>query len=129
MTTIEKLHAQLVNTTDAYVLKLCEMWDIDHDYCEWVGNDCTGILCINEDLFLNWSDVVLCVEKELSYNMVYDWQTYCAQAAEYGFTTPNLNSWSLGCPRVSEETFERIKTLKKAIQDLCNTEKEKLKQK
>jgi hypothetical protein len=54
------------------------------------------------------------------------WYDYNLVAHEFGFTTPNFESWLRGCPRVSEETFKKLQGLKNDLDDAIKEEQTRL---
>ena len=116
---------------DAYVGALLYMWsDYDNDdpsftptYGYWVGDDKSGVYCYGDDIFINLSDIILCVEKEVPYNDYMEWVDYCTQAHEFGFDEPNLRSWLNGCPRVPQETFDKLQNMRENLESLVEVVK------
>jgi hypothetical protein len=49
------------------------------------------------------------------------------EASEFGFDTPNLKSWHMGCPRTSKATFDTLRSLKKDLADAVEEEKQRMK--
>jgi hypothetical protein len=54
------------------------------------------------------------------------WYSYNLDAHEFGFATPNFESWLKGCPRVSSETFNKLQGLKNDLDDAIKSEKQKI---
>ena len=111
---------------DDYVDELLCMWsDYNKDdpafspsYGYWVGNDKSGVYCYGDDIFINLSDIIYCVENYVSYDTFREWQDYCVDAAEWGFTTPNIDAWHNGFKRVPQETFEKLRERRQQLEDL-----------
>ena len=132
MSTINKnLKQDFEKAVDAYVDALLYMWsDYDNDdpaftpkYGYWVSEDKSGVYGYGDDTFINLSDIILCVEKEVSYNDYREWVDYCTQAHEFGFDEPNLRSWLNGCPRVPQETFDKLQNMKENLESLVEVVK------
>lgn len=127
----KNLKQDFERAVDAYVDALLYMWsDYDNDdpsftpiYGYWVGDDKSGVYCHGDDTFINLSDIILCVEKEVSYNDYREWVDYCTQAHEFGFDEPNLRSWLNGCPRVPQETFDKLQNMKENLESLVEVVK------
>lgn len=119
------------SAVDAYVDALLYMWsDYDNDdpsftpnYGYWVGDDKSGVYCYGDDTFINLSDIILCVEKEVSYSDYTEWVDYCTQAHEFGFDEPNLRSWLNGCPRVPQESFDKLHNMRENLESLVEVVK------
>lgn len=122
------------NSVDAYVKTLLYMWSdyVDEDpafspfYGHWAGDDKAGIYCYEDVFSISLSDIIYCVENSIGYRDYAKWQEYCIEAAEWGFTTPNLRAWMDCCPRVSEDTFERLRQQKAQLQRMVEEEKERI---
>ena len=132
MSTLNKnLKPNFEAAVDDYVNALLYMWsDYDKEdlafspfYGHWAGDDKAGIYCYEDCFFISLSDIILCVEKEVSYNDYMEWVDYCTQAHEFGFDEPNLRSWLNGCPRVPQETFEALRGRKQQLEDLVEVVK------
>lgn len=132
MSTINKnLKQDFERAVDAYVDALLYMWSeyetedpsFTSTYGYWVGDDKSGVYCYGDDTFINLSDIILCVEKEVSYNDYREWVDYCTQAHEFGFDEPNLRSWLNGCPRVPQETFDKLQNMKENLESLVEVVK------
>lgn len=116
---------------DAYVDALLYMWSdyesedpaFTPNYGFWVGDDKSGVYCYGDDTFINLSDIILCVEREVSYEDYTEWVDYCTQASEFGFDEPNLRSWLNGCPRVPQETFDKLQDMKENFASLVDVVK------
>lgn len=125
-----KLKKDLEKAVKGYTVALQRQWGYSEPATAdsfWVGNDCTGVWCWeSQNIFLNLSDVVYCVENDVPLEVVEEWSEYCSNATEHGFNVPNLPSFHKGCPRVSKEAFKRLQSLKNNIRDLCELEKKKL---
>ena len=127
----KNLKQDFERAVDAYVNALLYMWS-DYDtedpaftpiYGYWVGDDKSGVYCYGDDTFINLSDIILCVEKEVSYNDYMEWVDYRTQAHEFGFDEPNLRSWLNGCPRVSQESFDKLHNMRENLESLIEVVK------
>ena len=129
--TNKNLKQDFEKAVDAYVDALLYMWsDYDNDdpsftpiYGYWVGDDKSGVYCYGDDTFINLSDIILCVEKEVSYNDYMEWVDYCTQARGFGFDEPNLRSWLNGCPRVPQESFDKLHNMRENLESLVEVVK------
>lgn len=126
MQTKEQLIGQFNAVVDSLTDRLCEMWEIYAKDNDWVADDRTGVYCISDWLFLNLGDIVYIVENGLTEKEVSDWQEYNTKASDFGFNLINLKSWHKGCPRVTDETFDRLQAMRDNLNDLVEIEKRKL---
>jgi hypothetical protein len=76
---------------------------------------------------INMDDIIYCVEHDVTKEEYIEWQEYICDAAEFGFDTPNLKSWMMGCPRTPEATFKRLRKLKADLNNAINEEQERVK--
>lgn len=127
MQTKEQLIGQFNAVVDSLTDRLCEMWEIYAKDNDWVADDRTGVYCISDWLFLNLGDIVYIVENGLTEKEVSDWQDYNTKASDFGFNLINLKSWHKGCPRVTDETFDRLQAMRDNLNDLVEIEKRRLK--
>lgn len=102
----------------AYEKVLCERWEIGDGY--WVSGDKSAVFCFFDTDCLSLSDLVYAVDNNISYEEYAAWRVYNENASEFGMYSINLPSWHKGCPRTSDETFERLRKLKKDFDDACN---------
>lgn len=125
--TIEKTLDNLDAAIDAVVEVLLKDWEVHPDNCYWVNDDRTGVLCVNDELFLNLGDVVYIIEECVPMSECIEWQDYNVKAQQWGFNNINLQSWHKGCPRVSQDIFDRLQKMQDNISDLIDIEKNKIK--
>lgn len=125
-----KLSEQYRQICDEYVRKFCQLYNlIPFDDDVWVANEAGTIACIG-DLFLDFHDVIkYSVDNSLTdYDELLKWYDYNLFAAEYNQTTPNFSSWVRGCPRMSPEEQERLKSLKSDFEDAVKEYNDKYQQ-
>lgn len=115
---------------NTYLLALANAWEWDcKAYGYWVADEVGGVFSYGESIFINMEDIVFCVENDIDENEYTDWQEYNVEANEFGFDFINLKSWHMGCPRVTRETFDRLRKMKQTMMDEVEKEKELLKNK
>lgn len=119
------------NAVTAYVNALLYMWS-DYDtedpifspaYGYWIADDNAGIYCYEDCFTITLSDIIFCVENEVSYDKYMEWIDYCTQAHEFGFDEPNLLSWLNGCPRVPQESFDKLHNMRENLESLIEVVK------
>ena len=108
-----------------YVKYLLKAWDLSEHYGYWVADEIGGVYAYGDDLFINMDDIIFCVENDVTEQQYREFLEYCTTANEFGYNTPNLKSWMAGCPRVSKDTFERLRELKDNIHKAVEEEKNK----
>lgn len=118
-TTLRKRYDKAVN---AYRKAFCSQFGIDEAYSWFVGDDTTGVLCYNDEGFVNVSDMIYCVDNGVTSDEYERWSDYNIKAKEYGFSFINLPSWHKGAPHVSEETFDKLKSLRDEFTEIVNGE-------
>ena len=122
----KNLKQDFEKAVDAYVDALLYMWsDYDNEdpsftpiYGHWVGDDRSGVYCYGDDTFITLSDIILCVDNNVSYKDYLEWIDYCIQAREFGFDEPNLRSWLNGCPRIRESAFGVLRGMRENIESM-----------
>lgn len=110
----------------SYVVSLLEMWELDAHYGYWSGERPGTIYHYGETHDLDMEEIIYIVENDIEENEVLEWEDYCLQAYEFGFSVPNIMSWHKGCPRVEDGTFERLRGLKRELEDAVEEEKERV---
>lgn len=120
------------NAVTAYVNALLYMWS-DYDtedpifspaYGYWIADDNAGLYCYEDCFTITLSDIIFCVENEVSYDKYMEWAGYCIQASAFGFDTPNLQHWVKGCKRVPQETFDRFDEMRENLESLIEVVKQ-----
>jgi hypothetical protein len=120
---VEKLKLDYEKVASQYVKALENMWEISEGY--WVGNEVGGLYCFNDTGALNYGDLVFIVNNSVPFETYLEWEDYNTKANDFGFSYINLKSWIQGCPRVPEETFNRLYKMKQELMEEINNEKEK----
>ena len=108
--------------------KLLRMWELDGHYGYWNSDQPGTIYHYGEVHNLTMEEIIYIVENDIDEDEVLEWEDYCLDAYEFKFTTPNLRSWIMGCPRTSKETFDTLRKLKQDLQDAVEEEKKRIKQ-
>lgn len=113
---------------NGYLVELLCMWELDSFYGYWIGDEDGSLYDYGDGMFtINMDDIIYCVENDVTKEQYEEWQEYCVSANEFGFSTPNLRSWMLGCPRTSPEVFDRLRALKADFLQAVEEEKQKMK--
>lgn len=123
----EQLRKQWEESCDGYLRELLNMWGLDAFYGYWIGGDVGEIYDYGGMFTIVMEDIIYCVENDVGEGQYTEWQEYICDAGEFGFDTPDFKSWMKGCPRVSEETFAHLRSLKKDLGDAIDCEKERIK--
>lgn len=127
---MNKAHKELLNENyekacNAYVSAMLDLFDISRIDCFWVSDEVGGLFMAGDGLSLNMQEIIYIVENGLSYNECLEWQEYNVQAHEFNFNLLNLKSWHMGAPRVPQETFDRLRKMKRDLEDAIENEKNK----
>lgn len=121
-----QLKEQWEKACNGYLAELLRMWELDAYYAYWIGDDVGGVLDYGCGAFtIGMDDIIYCVEHDVSEQQYKEWQEYICEAAEFGFDTPNLKSWMMGCPRTPPEVFEKLRKMKAELNEAIKAEKEK----
>ena len=123
----ETAREYFVKGCNEYLRLFCEKHDFDYEEAKesWVANCVGDVTCVG-DIFVGMQTIITDIEMDAPEEEFLKWYSYNLVANEFGFTTPNFESWLRGCPRVSEETFKKLQGLKKDLEDAIKEEKEKL---
>ena len=113
----QQLKEQWKQACKGFLDELLRMWELDAYYGYWIGNEVGGVYDYGDGMFtINMDNIIYCVLGDITREQYMEWQEYISDAAEFGFTTPNLRSWMHGCPRTSPEVFEKLRTMKREFE-------------
>ena len=123
----EKAREYFVKGCNEYLRLFCEKHDFDYEEAKesWVGN-CVGDVTYVGDYFVGLQSIIADIEHDAPEEEFIKWYDYNLVAHEFGFTTPNFESWLRGCPRVSDETFKKLQGLKNDLDDAILEEQARL---
>lgn len=106
-----------------YLAELLRMWELDPHYGYWNSDRPGTIYHYGDTHNLSMGDIIYCVEHSISEDLVLEWEDYLLDAYEFGLSTPNLESWCLGCPRTDKATFQRLHKMEQDLYDAVEEEK------
>ena len=122
-----QLKEQWRQAVRGYQTALLNMWELDAHYGYWIGNEEGGVYDYGDGMFtISIDDMIYCVDCDVTREKYMEWQEYICDAAEFGFDTPNLQSFVRGCPRTSAETFKHLREIKAMLDDAVKEEKERV---
>jgi hypothetical protein len=123
----EKAREYFVKGCNEYLRLFCEKHDFDYEEAKesWIGNCVGDVTCVG-DYFVGLQSIIADIEHDAPEEEFIKWYDYNLVAHEFGFTTPNFESWLRGCPRVSEEAFEKLQRLKNDLDDAIKEEQARL---
>jgi hypothetical protein len=107
----EKAREYFVKGCNEYLRLFCEKHDFDYAKTPWVGGS-VGEIVLCGDYYVAMPTIIADIENDAPKEEFLKWYDYNLVAHEFGFTTPNFESWLRGCPRVSDETFKKLQALK-----------------
>jgi len=115
------------NVCNAYLSELERMWDWNigsGDY--WVADEKGGVFIYNESVFINFDDMRYCVDHDVTEKEYQEFFDYGCKASQLGLDRINISSWFKGCPKVREESIDRLVKMKeelyKEIEKVRNTQ-------
>ena len=120
-----KLCSEFERACNSYRHALEKMWDLNPAEGHWIGNEVGGLYDNGGFVTINLLDMIYCVEQDITLEECEEWMEYNIKAHEYNFNYINLKSWHMGCPRVPQETFDRLQGMKKDLEETIKAEKEK----
>lgn len=123
----EKAREYFVKGCNEYLRLFCEKHDFDYEEAKesWVANCVGDVTCVG-DIFVGMQTIITDIEMDAPEEEFIKWYDYNLVAHEFGFTTPNFESWLRGCPRVSEDTFKKLQGLKNNLDDAILEEQARL---
>lgn len=123
----ELARAHFIKGCNEYLRLFCEKHDFDYEEAKesWVANCVGDVTCVG-DIFVGMQTIIADIEMDAPEDEFIKWYDYNLVANEFGFTTPNFESWLRGCPRVSEETFKKLQGLKNDLDDTIKEEQARL---
>lgn len=116
-----------VKGCNEYLRLFCEKHDFDYEEAKnsWVGG-LVGEITLCGDYYVSMPTIIVDIDHDAPETEFYKWYDYNLEAREYGFVTPNFESWLKGCPRVNNEAFEKLRRITKTLEDAIKEEKERL---
>ena len=123
----EKAREYFVKGCNEYLRLFCEKHDFDYEEAKesWVANCVGDVTCVG-DIFVGMQTIITDIEMDAPEEEFIKWYDYNLVAHEFGFNTPNFESWLKGCPRVSEETFKKLQGLKNDLDNAVLEEQARL---
>ena len=119
---LQQLKKDYEAACNGYLAELLRMWALDAHYGYWNSDQPGTIYHYGETHNLSMDDIIYIVENDIKEDEVLAWEDYCLDAYEFKFPTPNLRAWHMGCPRTSQETFEKLRSMKQELNDAINNE-------
>lgn len=110
-----------------YLRLFCEKHDFDYEEAKesWVANCVGDVTCVG-DIFVGMQTIIADIEMDAPEDEFIKWYDYNLVAHEFGFTTPNFESWLRGCPRVSEKAFKKLQGFKNDLDNAVLEEQARL---
>jgi hypothetical protein len=123
----ELARAHFIKGCNEYLRVFCEKHDFDFEEAKdsWVGGS-IGEITMCGDYYVAMPTIIADIEHDAPEEEFIKWYDYNLVAHEFGFNTPNFESWLRGCPRVSEETFKKLQGLKNDLDDAILEEQARL---
>lgn len=120
------LKSEYKKACNGYVLALANMWGWECINCGyWVGDEVGGVYAYG-DSYVGMDDIIYCVENDIPLEVYEEFVDYTVDAAEFNLPKPTFREWCNGCHRVTKEALDKMKAMKKELNDLCEEEKQKL---
>lgn len=114
----DKLRSKFESACNSYRHVLERMWDLNPTDGYWIADEVGGLYDNGGFVTISMSDMIYCIEEDITYEEYDEWTQYNIRANEYNFNCINLKSWHMGCPRVQQETFDRLSGMKDEINKL-----------
>lgn len=111
------LRASYDDACNQYLAAFAAKHGIDRSDCDWVGDEPGGVAMIG-DWFASMEVITLDIDRDAPEGEFLKWYDYGLRCDELELPDKcNYRSWLQGCPRYSEEAFERIAALRKTLQE------------
>ena len=123
----EKAREYFVKGCNEYLRLFCEKHDFDYEEAKesWVANCVGDVTCVG-GFFVGMQTIITDIEMDAHKEEFIKWYDYNLVAHEFGFNTPNFESWLRGCPRVPQESFNKLEALKKDLENAIKEEQTRL---
>lgn len=104
----KELYKKYCNICNAYVKKLCIMYDWYYDDCFWVSDEPGGVFCTSGiEYSLGMDDIITIVNNNVEYQIFEEWWNYnyyISHAIENhphdtSYHYINLKNWLKGAPQ------------------------------
>jgi hypothetical protein len=95
--------------SEVFLIKYFELNDGElykNDYF-WVGNE-IGSVCNFGDHYINFSDMVYCLNNDVPINKFFEWYDWCLETEEF----INLSSFIMGASKVKELEEKHLEELR-----------------
>ena len=124
-----QLKEQWKKACNGFLVELLRMWELDAHYGYWIGDETGSVYDYGDGMFtINMDDIIYCVLADVTREQYIEWQEYICDATEFGFDTPNLRSWHMGCPRTPQAVFDKLRGMKEELDKAVEEEKKRIKQ-
>ena len=111
------LKEQYEKACNGYKDAMLAMWELDDYNGWWVSDETGGTYCYGDTHSFTMDEIVYIVENDIEENEVLRWEDYLLSAHEFGFDLPTLTAWHSGYQPIPEETFERLRGMKRDLMD------------
>lgn len=122
----EKAREYFEKGCNEYLRLFCEKHEFDFEDAKgsWVGNDIGGVVNV-ADYYVDMQTIIDDIELDAPEEEFYKWHDYTLDANEFNLPLPNFRNWVKGCPRTSAETFEKLREIKRTLEECIAKEKNK----
>lgn len=120
-----KLRSEFERACNSYRHALERMWDLNPADGYWIGDEVGGVYDNGGFVTLGLLEMIYCIEHDITQEEYEEWSDYNIKAHEYNFSYIKLEAWHTGCPRVPQETFDRLREMKDGIDTLVEDVKSK----
>lgn len=107
-----------------YLRAFCEKHDFDFEDASWVGDDVGGIADCSSYTF-SMATIRTDIDEDAPEEELLKHYDYCLNAMEFKLSVPNFHSWIHGCPRTSDEWFDKMRKMKEDFENAIKEEKNK----
>lgn len=101
-----------------YLDALCGQFGLSKADTMWIGEEVGGVVEVS-DYFISFDEIRFIVDNNIGFNEFDEWYDYVntLKMINYDICTPTLKSWHEGCPRKTKSEIEKLKQLKKNVEE------------
>lgn len=119
---MNKAHIELLdkNYTDACeeILKtFCEVYELPYETNSWTAGEAGTFACVG-DFYIDLQDMRFMLKNGISWDVWLANYDYNMDAEHLGLNLINFQSWCRNAPRLNKEQIEKLKAMRKELDEL-----------
>ena len=120
----KELKKRYEEACEDYLKEFCKAYEMPYEKDSWVT---VGTIACVGDYYFYFNEVIkYSVDNDLhDWDELMRWYDYTLFASEYKQNIPNWQSWSKGCPRLSEAEQAKLISMKRDLEAAIKDYKER----